>query len=86
MPTGHSDAEVLANFKAANKFRKSMGLREIKQGWRPCCQCDMPFFSEDLKIDRRCPKCEVYDVGEEFNCEVTIADPAEEAWMTWTPA
>jgi predicted Zn-ribbon and HTH transcriptional regulator len=85
MPTGYSDAEVLKNFREANKFRKSMGLREIKQGWRPCVQCDIAFFSEDLKIDKRCPKCERDYAGEEFNCEVSVPDLADEMWMTWTP-
>lgn len=84
MPTGHTDAEMAEIFRQDNKFRKSMGLRVIKQGWIPCCQCDTSFFSQDLKIDRRCPRCEAVDQAEEYACEVSVPE-TESPWMIWNP-
>lgn len=44
-------------YKKLNKYRKSLGMRLIKQGERDCLNCEALFYSQDLAKIKMCTVC-----------------------------
>jgi hypothetical protein len=43
--------------ETVNKFRTSLGMRPIEEGYRDCLICKKPFFSYDKKQNQLCISC-----------------------------
>lgn len=53
----HKSDQSVQELRDINNLRKLMGMPIIKVGYRACLKCEKKFFSENLTINRMCPRC-----------------------------